>query len=128
MADMMALLKAEAAAMQETFSEVPLKQGGVLKLTSLPLRPIDMQKVGKRHPGFLQNITLEGMISLLIDKARLTETGEPAFTEEHRPMLMRQTNDFVSKAFGDLFGEQLEELRGDEDDKDVRKGKSKAIS
>ena len=127
MTDVMAFLKGAIAATDDTSATMIAPGGGELKLVARPLTPQDVKMIAKDHPNFIMAPTPEAMVSLIILKARLTN-GEKAFTLEHKRPLMDQQMSMITKAFGDLFGEQMEELQLDEDSLDARKGKSKATS
>ena len=105
--DMLALLTAQVNAEADTLASTELVLGGqsvTLKASALTAQ--DMTVLKRKHPDFMSNPSMEGMVDLLIRKARLAD-GEKAFTLEHKPLLMRLALNLVSGAFGELFGEQL---------------------
>ena len=125
MTDISALLKAAVASSGDTKTIMMLGPDLSVPVTiyATPLTPNDLKIVGKKHPNFMMQPTMEGMVDLIIQKAR-DVNGERLFTLEHRPDLMRLNSNTITGAFGELFGEQLTR----DDDEDARKGKSKATS
>ena len=120
MADITALLKAAAAEMDDA-KTVMVLAGTPVTLYSSPLTPNDMKVIARKHPNFMLQPSMEGMVDLIILKAK-SDDGEKVFNLEHKPLLMRLSSNIVTAAFGDLFGEQLTS----DEDEDARKGKSKA--
>lgn len=126
MADILALLKAELAAVEQTAATVVLA-GTSIVMFAKPLTANDLKFVSKKHPDFMLRPNMEGMIDLMIMKCRGADE-EPVFTLEHKPYLMRMGTNKVTEAFGSLFGEQMTDLGEDEEGKEARRGKSKATS
>lgn len=124
MVDITALLKAEIAAQAETSTTISLA-GTEVKLFSLPITAADLRRISRNHPNFLLQPSMEGMVDLIVLKA-MDENGQPAFTLEHKPMLMRLPSRVITSIYGELFGEQL--AAEGEEEQDSRKGKSKAIT
>ena len=124
MVDITALLNAAVAETADSESTMILA-GTEVKLFSGPLTPNDMKIIGKRHPNFMMAPTMEGMVDLIILKAR-DANGQKMFTLEHRALLMRLPSSIVTGVFGELFGEQM--TPETDEDQDNRKGKSKAIT
>ena len=123
MVDITALLNAALA--ETTESEATLILAGTeVKLFSGPLTPNDLKIVGRKHPNFMMNPTMEGMVDLIIQKVRGGD-GQKMFTLEHRGLLMRLPSATVTGVFGELFGEQM--TPEDDEAQDNRKGKFKAI-
>jgi hypothetical protein len=126
MTDILALLKAELAAVEQTTATMVLA-GTSVELFAKPLTANDLKVVSRKHPDFMMRPNMEGMIDLMIMKCR--DSGdEAAFTLEYKPYLMRMGTNKITEAFGSLFGEQLTDLGEDEEGKEARKGKSKATS
>ena len=122
--DITALLKTAVASTDDT-KTVMVLGGTPVTLHASPLTANDLKIIGRKHPDFMLRPNVEGMVDLLILKAK-DDNGEKVFTLEHKPLLMRLSTNITTGAFGDLFGEQL--VSEDDDAQDARKGKSKATS
>ena len=122
MVDITALLKAAVAASDDTKSVMNLA-GTLVNLYASPLTPNDMKNIGRKHPNFMMQPTMEGMVDLVILKAK-GDDGAKVFTLEHKPDLMRLSSNIITGVFGELFGEQLTS----DEDEEARKGKSKATN
>ncbi len=126
MADILALLQAELGSIEE--NETTMMLGGTaLKLFAKPMTAADITIVSRKNPNFLRDMTLQGMVDMLIHKCRDAD-GQKVFTLEHRALMLRLKLDTVSDAFGALFSAQIEDIKGDDEDKEIRKGKSKPTS
>jgi hypothetical protein len=68
----------------------------------------DMEKIQRKHPNFLTNITMNAMVDVLIMKCE-DEKGDPAFTLEDKPILMGEPIGVISKAFATVFSGKTEE-------------------
>ena len=102
-----ALIAAEVASYEDT--EWTGQIGGeTVTLTSSPLTGADMTFVTRRHPNFLSSPTFEGMVELLVRKAR-TEKGDHAFSVKDKPVLMRFNTDKIAEMFGALFEGQFDD-------------------
>jgi hypothetical protein len=121
MVDITALLNAAVAETADSESTLVLA-GTEVKLFASALTPNDMKIIGRKHPNFMMNPTMEGMVDLIILKARGSD-GQKMFTLEHRPLLMRLPSASVTGVFGELFGEQMTP-----EDDETRKGNSKATA
>lgn len=110
-------LKAEAASLGETSTEFEMA-GEKITLTARPLTPKDMMMVTRDHPNFQSSPNMEGMVDLLIHKARYDDA--PAFDKADKPFLMRLPVDKIGAAFAGLFGSQLE--ADGEDEVEKKKG------
>ena len=64
----------------------------------------DIDKLQRKHKNFLDNMTLAGMVDLIILKAE-TKDGEKAFTLEDKPILMREDVKTISSLAGQMFGD-----------------------
>lgn len=100
-------LKEEVAGIQETRWEGVFGSREVVLLAK-PLNPLDLKHVTNRHREFMSNPNMEGMIDLLIHKARTTLQEGPAFDASDKAMLMRMPTTKISEIFQALFGDQLE--------------------
>ena len=108
------LLKATVAEQPDSSSELVLAGGHIVSLVAKPLRPLDLTNIKRQHPDFMSNPTLEGMVDLIVAKARDAEDGNLAFDVRDKPLLMRMDSVAITKVFGDLFGAQLEVVADDE--------------
>ena len=82
--------------------------GGVpLKIYVYPLTAGDINKIQKKHKNFLNDMTIEGMIDLIILKAGNAD-GERLFTLADKTHLMDEPlpliSDIASQMFGDIEG------------------------
>lgn len=119
MVDITALLNAAIAEVAESESTMVLA-GTEVKLFATALTPNDLKIIARKHPNFMMQPTMDGMIDLIINKARGAD-GQKVFTLEHRALLMRLPSAVTTGVFGDLFGEQL--TPETEEAQDARKGK-----
>lgn len=101
-------LKAAVAA--QPFTEAVLTLGEKeITLVAKPLTPHDLTAIKRQHPDFTQNPTTEGMVDLIILKARDgSPTADLAFDARDKPFLMRLDATVVGTVFGTLFGAQLD--------------------
>lgn len=111
------LLKATVAEQPDSSTEITLAGGVVVNLVAKPLRPIDLANIKRQHPDFMTNPTLEGMVDLIVAKARDVVDDAAAFDARDKPFLMRMDSTVITKAFGDLFGAQLEMVADEEIEK-----------
>jgi len=73
-------------------------------LFATPLNAGEFSKLQKKHPNFLANMTIDGLVDLIIMKAMDSE-GNKAFDVGDKPILMRQPVNIVSNVAGALMGE-----------------------
>jgi hypothetical protein len=121
--DISALLKAAVASSGDTKTTMMLGPDLSVAVTiyASPLTPNDLKFIARRHPNFMMQPSMEGMVDLIIQKAR-DDSGQKVFNLENKPDLMRLNSNIITGAFGELFGEQL----SSDEDEGARKGKSKA--
>lgn len=124
MADISALLKAALQSVEKTKATVNLG-GTLVNMYAAPLTSNDLKILSRKHPNFMMQPTMEGMVDLIIAKVS-GDDEQRMFTLEHKPDLMRLNTNIISGIFGDLFGEQM--VAEGEEEQDVRKGKSKATN
>lgn len=62
----------------------------------------DIEKVQRKYKDFLANVTLGGMVEMIIMKCE-TEDGEKAFTLEDKPILMGEEVGTLTKVFRPIF-------------------------
>jgi hypothetical protein len=77
-----------------------------LVLYSTSVTAGDVSKLQRSHKNFLNDLTMEAMIDLIILKAE-TKDGEKAFTIADKPFFRRQKVDIVATLAGNMFGETL---------------------
>jgi len=64
----------------------------------------DMDKLQRKHKDFLNNMTIAGMIDLIIAKAEDAD-GNRVFTLEDKPVLMREPVNLIADIAGKMFGD-----------------------
>ena len=64
----------------------------------------DIDKLQRKHKDFLNNMTMAGMVDLIILKAE-TKDGEKAFTLEDKPILMRESVNVIADLAGQMFSD-----------------------
>lgn len=69
-----------------------------------PLTAGDIDKLQRRHKDFLTNMTIAGMVDLIVMKAEM-EDGAKAFTLEDKPILMRESLSVISDVAGQMFAD-----------------------
>lgn len=101
------LVSAEAGGYVET--EWQGKLGGTeVRLLSKPLTPNDFEYVSRRtkNPNFMNSPTTEGMVELIIRKAK-SEDGEAAFSIGDKTVMMHWRADLIGEIFQGLFADSL---------------------
>lgn len=103
-------IAAKRADQEREVVEVPEwgEEDNPLRLYFSPITARDMEKVQRKHPNFLTNVSLSAMVDVLIIKCE-DEKGDPAFTLEDKPILMGETIGVISKVFSAVFGGKTEE-------------------
>ena len=83
-------------------------------LFATPLNCGEFNKLQRKHPDFLNNMTIEGLVDLILLKA-MDENGDKAFDVGDKPILMRQPVNVVSNVARQLMGEMqgVEEVKKD---------------
>lgn len=100
-------LKAAISAQVATEATIEL-DGESIQIAARPLTAADMVAIKRAHPDFTNNPTFEGMVDLLILKARMGDgDGEKAFAKDDKPFLMRLNMGVIGSAFHDLFANQI---------------------
>ncbi len=64
----------------------------------------DINKLQRKHKNFLNDMTIDGMIDLIIMKAE-TKDGERAFSEIDKPFLMREEVNIIATLSAKMFGD-----------------------
>lgn len=86
--------------------------GAPLLIYVYPLTAGDMSKIQKKHKNFLNDMTIEGMIDLIILKAGDAD-GERLFTLADKTHLMDEPlpliSDIAAQMFGDIEGVEVAE-------------------
>ena len=67
-----------------------------------PLLAGEMDRIQRKHPGFLQSASFAGMIDLIILKAEDKE-GQKVFSLEEKAILMREELTIIAKVAGALM-------------------------
>ena len=78
------------------------EEGQPLRLFFTSVTARDIEKVQRKHKDFLSNPTMSAMVETLIIKCE-DEGGEPAFTLEDKPILMREPVGIIARVFGAVF-------------------------
>jgi hypothetical protein len=75
-----------------------------LKMYVYPITAGDLNKIQKKHKDFLSNMTIDGMVDLIILKAG-DEDGNRLFTLEDKVYLMAESVTVISEIAANMFGE-----------------------
>ena len=66
----------------------------------------DINKLQRKHKNFLNDMTVDGMVDLIIMKAE-TKDGEKAFTLVDKPFLMSEEVGIIASLSAKMFGETV---------------------
>lgn len=110
--DFDALLKAEVSGYEEKTWTGELG-GTMVTLTAKPLTPADLQFVERKFKGFTSAPTPEGMVELIIRKARSND-AQAFIHGKHAALLNRVHMNKIGEIFGALFGDQVTSEEDDE--------------
>lgn len=91
-------------------------------LSARPLTPADMSAIARVHPNFTTSPSMDGMIDLIILKARDPD-GNRAFDKGDKMLLSKLNTNKIGEIFKALFGNQMTE--DDEEAFEERVGNSK---
>ena len=64
----------------------------------------DINKLQRKHKNFLNDMTVDGMVDLIIMKAE-TKDGEKAFTLVDKPFLMSEKVSIIAELSAKMFGD-----------------------
>ena len=78
------------------------EDGEPLRLYYSEVSARDMEKLNRKHPNFLANTTLAGMVDLIIMKAE-GANGDLLFTLEDKPHLMGEPGTLIAEIFSVIF-------------------------
>lgn len=70
-----------------------------------PFLAIEMDKVQRKHPNFLQSMTMAGMVEIIVMKAQ-DKDGNNLFTIEDKPTLMREPLTLITRVAGALMSSE----------------------
>lgn len=74
-----------------------------------PFLAMEMDKIQRKNPNFLQSISLAGMADIIVMKAEDVH-GEKLFTLEDKPTLMREPMGLITRIAGAMMSsESVEE-------------------
>jgi len=74
-----------------------------------PFLAMEMDKVQRKHPNFLQNISLAGMVEIIVMKAE-DKDGNKLFGIDDKPVLMREPMSLITRIAGAMMsGDSVEE-------------------
>ncbi len=66
----------------------------------------DINKLQRKHKTFLNDMTVDAMVDLIIMKAE-TKDGQKAFTLEDKPFLMKEEVNIIATLSAKMFGETV---------------------
>ena len=69
-----------------------------------PITAGDINKLQRKHKDFLNNMTVAGMVDLIIMKAENAD-GDRLFTLEDKPTLMDEPVNLIAQISGSLFAD-----------------------
>lgn len=74
-----------------------------------PFLAIEMDRVQRKHPNFLNSMTMAGMVEIILMKAE-DKDGSKLFTLEDKPTLMREPLTLITRVAGAMMSsESVEE-------------------
>lgn len=83
---------------------------GPMKIYSGPVTGADIDRITRKHPGFLGNPTMEAMVDMIIHKAE-DENGEKQFTLEDKQPMLGEPFNLIAQIFGTVFSaDSVEDL------------------
>ena len=106
-------LKAYLEAEKTEYVDVPElgADGEPLRLFYTPFSGLDMATIQRKHDDF-PSTKIEAMFDVIIQKAQ-DESGEKAFTVQHKPMLRRLPHELIYKMAVPMFSStSVEEHEG----------------
>ena len=62
----------------------------------------DLDRLQRKHPNFINNVTIAGMVDMIIMKAQDRE-GNVIFTLEDKPTLMREPVEVITRIAGEMM-------------------------
>lgn len=80
-----------------------------IRLFALPLTALEIDKLMRRHPDFSTRPSMSAMVDLIISKAE-DEQGEKAFDVGDKPLLMKQTINWINGVRSALFPNENEDM------------------
>ena len=80
------------------------EDGNALIIYCGPITAGDIDKLQRKHKDFLNNMTITGMIDLIIAKAEDAD-GKRLFTLEDKMYLMKESVTLISDIAGKMFGD-----------------------
>lgn len=76
-------------------------EGSPLAIHCTPLLALEIEKLQRKHPNFFQQMSIQGMVDLIIMKAE-DKDGEKLFTLEDKPILMREQFTVIARVSGEM--------------------------
>ena len=67
-----------------------------------PMLALEIEKIQRKHPNFFQQMTVQGMVDLIILKAE-GQDGEKLFTLEDKPVLMREEFTVIARVSAEMM-------------------------
>lgn len=77
-------------------------EGSPLTIHCGPLLALEIEKIQRKHPNFFQQMSIQGMVDLIILKAENAD-GEKLFTLEDKPVLMREEFTVIARVAGEMI-------------------------
>jgi hypothetical protein len=84
------------------------EDGSPLTVYYGPFLAIEMDKVQRKHPNFLQNISLAGMVEIIVMKAE-DKDGNKLFGLDDKPVLMREPMTLITRVAGAMMATETVE-------------------
>jgi len=78
------------------------EEGSPMTVHYGPFLAIEMDKVQRKHPNFLQNISLAGMVEIIVMKAE-DKDGNKLFGLDDKPVLMREPFSLITRLAGAMM-------------------------
>lgn len=116
-------LRAEVSGDSRPKNEADIEiNGKLISMFAYPLTGADMDAIGRKNKGFMDNPSMGAMADLLILKARVSETGEKAFDLKDKPLLLRMPLTWFQNAMSELLPDAEADISGsDETIEDAQK-------
>lgn len=77
-------------------------EGSPLIIHFTPMLALEIEKIQRKHPNFFQQMTVQGMVDLIILKAE-NKDGEKLFTLEDKPVLMREEFTVIARVSAEMM-------------------------
>ena len=97
-------ITANRATRERGVTEVPEWGDGdePLRIYAGPVTGQEMDKISRKHPGFLRDPSMEAQVDMIILKAE-DENGEKCFTLEDKMVMLGEPAPLISNIFASIF-------------------------